>query len=123
MKFFIHNTKLFLEQNISFSNQSKWEFFKYEILKKCVSFAKFLAQKSRDKHTDLLCKITKLEQDIDSKEKFEEYDKTRSELKKIYDKVAEGVKIRSKCFLYHYGEKSTSFFSGLEKKNAICETI
>ena len=26
MKFFIHNTNLFLEQNISFSNQSKWEF-------------------------------------------------------------------------------------------------
>ena len=44
MKFFIHNTKIFLEQNISFSNRSKWGFLKYEIRKKCVSFPKVLAQ-------------------------------------------------------------------------------
>ena len=106
MKFFIHNTKLFLEQNISFSNQSKWEFLKN--------------QKSREQNADLLCKIAKLEQDIDSEEKFEEYDKTRSELEKIYDKTAEGVKIRSKCSWYQYSEK---IFYGLEKKNAICGTI
>ena len=105
MKFFIHNTKLFLEQNISFSNQSKWEFLKN--------------QKSREQNADLLCKIAKLEQDIDSEEKFEEYDKTRSELEKIYDKTA-GVKIRSKCSWYQYSEK---IFYGLEKKNAICGTI
>ena len=86
MIFFIHNTKLFLEQNISFSKQSKWEFLKYEIHKKCVSFSKVLAQKSGEQHADLLCKITKLEQDIDSEEKFEEHDITRSELEKIYDK-------------------------------------
>ena len=43
MKLFIHNTKHFLEQNISFSNQSKLEFSKYEIRKKCVSFPKILA--------------------------------------------------------------------------------
>ena len=32
---------------------------------------------------DLLCKITKLKQDIDSEEEFEEYDKTKSEFEKI----------------------------------------
>ena len=26
MKTFIHNTKIFLDQNDTFSNQSKWEF-------------------------------------------------------------------------------------------------
>ena len=46
INFFVHNAKLFLEQNISFSNQSKWEFFKYETRKKCLFF-KSLAQKSR----------------------------------------------------------------------------
>ena len=69
------------------------------------------------------CKITKLEQGIDSEEKFEEYDKTSGKLEKIYDKIAKGVKIRSKCSWYRYGEKSTKFFYGQEKKNAICETI
>ena len=82
MKFFIHNTKLFLEQNISFSNQGKWELLKYEIRKKCVSFSKVLAQKSREQQADLLFKTTKLEQDIDSEENFKEYDKTRSKLEK-----------------------------------------
>ena len=42
MKNFIRNTKLFLEQNDSFSNQSKWEFLKYEIRKKkCLVFKTF----------------------------------------------------------------------------------
>ena len=71
----------------------------------------------------MLCKITKLEKDIYSEEKFEEYDKTRSKFEKIYDKNAEGVKIHSKCSWYQYGEKSTKFFYGLEKKNAISGTI
>ena len=37
MGFFIHNTKFILEQRISFSNQSKWEFLKHKIHKKCIS--------------------------------------------------------------------------------------
>ena len=119
MQFFVRNTK----QKISFLKQSKWEFLKNEIPKKCVSFSKVLAQKFRKQHADLLCKVTKLEQDIDSEEKFEEYDKTRSQLEKIYDYTAEGVKNCSKCSWYQYGEKSSKFFYGLEKKNAICGTI
>ena len=71
----------------------------------------------------MLSKITKLEQDIDSEEKFDEYEKTKNKLEKIYDNVAEGVKIRSKCSWYQYGEKSTKFFYGLEKRNALCGTI
>ena len=63
----------------------------------------------------MLCVFIKLEQDIDSEEIFKEYDKTRSELEKIYDKIAEGVKILIK-FSYQYGEKSTKFFYGLEKR-------
>ena len=123
MKNFSRNTELFIEQNDSFSNQSKWEFLKYEICKKIVSFSKRLARKSRNRHAELMCKITELEKDIDSDEKFEEYDKTRNELEQIYDKIAEDVKIRSKCSWYQYGEKSTKFFYGLEKKNAMSGTI
>ena len=108
---------------MSLSNQSKWEFLKYEIRKKCVSFSKLLAQKSREQQADFLCKITKLEQNIDSEKKIEEFDKKRSELEKIYDKIPKGVRIRSKCYWHQYGEKSTKFFYGLEKKKAICGTI
>ena len=69
----------------------------------------------------MLCKKTKLEQDVDS-EKIEEYDKTRSELEKRYDKIVDGVKIHSKSSWYQFDEKSTKFVYGLEKKNAICGT-
>ena len=123
MKTFIDSTKKSLNQNSLFSNQSKWEFLKYEIRKKCLSFSKDIAKKTREQHADLICKITKLEQEIDSEEKFEEYDKSRDELEKIYERIAEGVKIRSKCSWYQYGEKSTKFFYGLERKNAISGTI
>ena len=38
MKAFIHNTKIFLDQNDTFSDQSKWEFSKYEIVKEVLHF-------------------------------------------------------------------------------------
>ena len=34
----------------------------------------------------------------------------KSKLKEIYDKIAEGVKIRSKCFWYQYSEKAIILF-------------
>ena len=49
--------------------------------------------------------------------------KQGANLKKIYEKTAEGVNIRSKRSCQQYGEKPTKFFYGLEKKNAICGTI
>ena len=38
------------------------------------------------------------------------------ELESIYDHIAEGIRIRSKCDWYEHGEKSTKFFLNLEKK-------
>ena len=49
--------------------------------------------------------------------------KQKSNLKKIYDNIADGAEIRSKCSWYQYGEKSTKFFYGLEKRYALCGTI
>ena len=95
-----HNTKIVFDQNDTFSNQSKWEFLKYEIRKRSTAFSKTLAKKSKKEHALLLFKITKLEQDNDSEEKFDEYDNTKNKLENIYDKTAEGVRIRSKCFWY-----------------------
>ena len=39
------------------------------------------------------------------------------ELESIYDHIAEGIRIRSKCDWYEHGEKSTKFFFNLEKKH------
>ena len=68
-------------------------------------FQKFQLKKPCKRHADWLCKFTKLEQDIDNEEKFEEYDKTRRELEKIFDKIAESVKIGCKWVLWAREEK------------------
>ena len=39
-----------------------------------------------------------------------------NELDEIYDHIAEGIRIRSKCDWYEHGEKSTKFFLNLEKQ-------
>ena len=84
------------------------------MLEMCFFFKSF-SSKHRKHHADFLCKITKLEQNIDTEEKFEQYDKTKRKLQKIYHKYAEGVKICIKCSCYQYGEKSTKFYMGQKR--------
>ena len=44
-------------------------------------------------------------------------------LENVYDKKAEGAKIRSKCKWYQHGEKPTKLFFNLEKQKAINATV
>ena len=45
------------------------------------------------------------------------------ELKNIFDKKADGAKIRSKCEWYEHGGKPTKFFLNFEKQKAINATV
>ena len=47
----------------------------------------------------------------------------KNELDKIYDHIAEGTRIRSKCDWYEHGKKSTKFFLNLEKQRGFQNTI
>ena len=38
------------------------------------------------------------------------YDSVKNELDEIYDHIAEGIQIRSKCDWYEHGKKSPIFF-------------
>ena len=51
------------------------------------------------------------------------YDSVKNELDEIYDHIAEGIRIRSKCDRYEHGEKSTKFFLNLEKQGGSQNTI
>ena len=51
------------------------------------------------------------------------FKKTHEDLEKLYDEIAEGIRICSKCNWYELGEKSTKYFLNLEKKNAKSSTI
>ena len=55
--------------------------------------------------------------------KIKEYDSCKQELSDIYDEISEGIKIRSRCDWYEFGEKSNKFFLNLEKHHAIQNTI
>ena len=43
----------------------------------------------------------------------------KTKLEQIYEEKANGVKIRSKCEWYEFGEKSSKFFLNLEKQHAL----
>ena len=101
----------------------KWELLKYEICKFAINFSKKLAQNSRKLQRDLETKIKNLEQNIINEDKFNEYKTAKDELENFYDNIATGVKIRSKCNWYQYGEKSTKYFLNLEKQKAVNGTV
>ena len=43
------------------------------------------------------------------------YDSVKNKLDEIYDHIAEGIRIRSKCDWYEHGEKSTKIFFEFRK--------
>ena len=44
------------------------------------------------------------------------YDSVKNELDEMYDHIAEGIRIRSKCNWYENGEKSRKLFLNLDKQ-------
>ena len=72
-------------------------------------------------------KLKELEGNLNTEDNIPSCNIYKKELDSIYDHIAEGIRIRSKCDWYEHGEKSTKFFLNLEKKrgnqNQICKLI
>ena len=51
-----------------------------------------------------------MESNLNSDKVLEEYNKCKNKLEKIYDNIAEGVKLRSKIWWYEEGEKTSKYF-------------
>ena len=64
-------------------------------------------------------KLKELEPNLNSEANVNEYAKCKNELELIYERIAEGVKIRSKCQWYEEGENSTKVFLNLDKKQSV----
>ena len=60
-----------------------------------------------------------LNRDINSAE----YINCKNQREKIYDDIAKGIKVRSKCQWYEQGEKSTKFILNLEKTKTTQGTV
>ena len=123
MKTLIQKVIFGFENDTYLTDQVKWELLKYEIRKFAINFSKKLAQNSRKLQRDLETKTKKLEQNIINEDKFNEYKIAKNELENFCDNIAAGVKIRSKCDWYQYGEKSTKYFLNLEKQKAVNGTV
>ena len=76
------------------------------------------AKNSREKRAHLENKLKVLEQNLTSEQFKREYDVCKQELNTIYDEIGTGIKIRSRCNWYEFGEKSNKFFLNFEKHRA-----
>ena len=88
---------------------------KYEICCFTVKFSKDLAKAKNSKKYSLKNKLNVLESNVNCDMNSVEYVICKNQLEEVYDDIAEGIKIRSKCHWYELGEKSTKFFLNLEK--------
>ena len=112
-----------LQENSYFSDHSKCGFLKYETRKFSISFSKNFAKKERIIQTNFENRIKTLEQSLKNEDDFNAYNLCKLELENIYDKKAEGGKVRSNCEWYQQGEKPTKFFLNLEKQKSINTTV
>ena len=94
--------------NPAFGNKAhvQWELFKYEIWKFTIEFSKSKAKLKCEKLSRLEGKLTELEQNLSNDEAKEQYNAYRGEINEIYNKISNGIKIRSKCDWYGFGGKS-----------------
>ena len=79
--------------------------------------SKKVSQNARKSQCELEKKLKELESNLSSEANFNEYTKCKKDLELIYERIAEGAKIRSKCRWYEEGEKSTKLFLNLKEKN------
>ena len=105
----------FLNEHASMDEQAKLELLKYEIKKFTITFSKNKAKQKRLNRETLEKTLeTMIATNVDPES--ENFKKTHDDLEKIYDEIAEGIRIRSKCNWYELGEKSTKYFLNLENK-------
>ena len=96
---------------------------KYEIRFFTIKFSKDLAKTRKSKQYFLENKLKFLESNLNCDINSAENIDCKNQLEVIYDDIAEGIKVRSKCQWYENGEKSTTFFLNLEKTKPTQGTV
>ena len=114
------NLRAFITKNIksklNFNDtQLNWELLKYEICKKSCSYSKAVTKDKRARQLKLENTLKFLENNLTGNLKKQQYELLKFKLDEIYDKIAEGVRVRSRQQQYEEGEKSNNFFFNLEK--------
>ena len=84
---------------------------------------KSLAKKRQKMKNELEQKLEEIERNINSDDDLNMYNTYKTELDQIFDNIAKGIRVRSKCQWYEEGEKSTKYFLNLEKQRGLQEQI
>ena len=98
-----------LNTNTSLNSQLKWKPLKYELRIFTISYCKQLTKKDKQERNYLENKLKNLENVLDNGNLLS-YRNIKDKIEEIYEKKAEGARIRSKCLWYEEGEKSSKFF-------------
>ena len=121
MKQLIENIKQQQLSEPEQTDQIKRELLKCEIHKFSITYSKTNSQNTRKSQSELAKKLKELKSKLNSETNFNEYKKCKKDLELIYERIAEGVKIRSKW--YEEGKNSTKFFLNIEKKPRSVEAL
>lgn len=114
---------IFKDLDNSLDAFSKWETFKLKVRDFSINFAKKSSNNIKSKIQNLEKKIDEIETLLSEKINMKEKRDLESELDKLQNEIAKGAQIRSKERWINEGEKNTSYFLGLEKKNQTNNTI
>ena len=102
----------------------KWELIKMEIRGITIPFSKNKAKQLHQKERDIQNRLQVLDRVISNspntdciKNEINEYNNLKEEIDLIYQKKGKGSIIRSNCKWIERGEKPTTFFFNLEKRN------
>ena len=88
-------------------DHTKWKLLKFEICKFAITYSEKTSQNTRKSQFELEKKLKEFESNLNSEVNFNEITKCKNNLELIYDKIAEDIKIRSKCQRFEEDEKST----------------
>ena len=99
-----------LNTNTFLDNQLKWELLKYKIRRFTISYCKQRNKKDVAERKYLENKLKNLENVLDNYDNLESYHNIKNKIEEIYEKKAEGARIRSKCLWYEEGEKIIEIF-------------
>ena len=97
-----------------------WEFLKYKMRQSARQYSITRASGRREKRITLEKKVYDLERAISESTDpnlVQEYNDAKEELGKLYDYITQGIILRSRAKWYEEGEKSSSYFLRLEKRN------
>ena len=97
-----------------------WEFIKYNVRKFSFQYSRAKSKRMRERRQDLEKRVKFYEDNLlsDSDDGcLQKYHEAKAELDQLYNHITEGIIIRSRSAWYEFGEKSSKYFLGLEKRN------